>query len=120
MLYRQTLLTTSKILCLLESLLKTTDWKGKQYPYLYLTNILYRLLEASLANPNIKSMHVGIISDSGLNILATGLVGNDTLRKLEFSENPQKTWTKDPKAAFLAMLKDNKGLEVVRFTSDDE
>lgn len=68
---------------------------------------LYRLLEAVNANKNINRLHIGIVSDSGLRIMAELLSRNKSLMRLEFQENPYKRWTQDAKLAFTQMLKNH-------------
>lgn len=43
-------------------------------------------MEAANACKNIEKLHVGIITDSGLRILAEGLMGNESLEELTFQE----------------------------------
>jgi len=60
-------------------------------------------VEAANACKNIERLHVGIITDSGLRILARGLVGNESLEELIFSEtdNHQRYWTEEARGAFI-------------------
>lgn len=63
---------------------------------IYLDNTgLQRIVEAVNACKSIEKLHVGVITDSGLRILAEGLMGNESLEELEFSEtdNHQRYWT---------------------------
>lgn len=48
---------------------------------------LQRIMEASAVNKNIKVLHVGIVTDAGLQIMADQLQFNDSLIKLEFQES---------------------------------
>eukprot|EP00349_Pseudokeronopsis_sp_Brazil_P012462 CAMPEP_0202977798 /NCGR_PEP_ID=MMETSP1396-20130829/84464_1 /ASSEMBLY_ACC=CAM_ASM_000872 /TAXON_ID= /ORGANISM="Pseudokeronopsis sp., Strain Brazil" /LENGTH=109 /DNA_ID=CAMNT_0049716611 /DNA_START=413 /DNA_END=742 /DNA_ORIENTATION=- len=63
-------------------------------------------MEASAKNTNIVHLHVGIVSDAGLMIMAEELKNNMSLLFLEFQENPEKTWTKGAKKAFAETLRD--------------
>ena len=47
---------------------------------------LLRIIEASNQCHQIKTMHIGTLSDSGLKILAEKLVGNQGLEVLQFDE----------------------------------
>ena len=47
-------------------------------------NGLYRLLEATNQNKNIKRIHIGVISDYGLLAMSELLKANKSLLRLEF------------------------------------
>lgn len=68
-------------------------------------------------NKSIKKLHVGIITDVGLNILANELKNNDSLIKLEFQENPDLTWTFEPRNKFANTLREFTKLQMVKFDS---
>jgi len=67
---------------------------------------LMRMMEATSKNQNIKHLHVGIVSDAGLMIMAKELKNNLSLHVLEFQESAEKTWTIEPKKEFAKTLKD--------------
>ena len=80
-------------------------------------NGVYRMLEAANANPNIKRLHLGVVSDYGLRSMAELLVKNKTLIRLDFQEDEKAPWTSPAKAGFCAMLKEYTELEQVRVCS---
>lgn len=73
-------------------------------------------MEAANACKNIEKLHVGIITDSGLRILAEGLMGNESLEELTFSEtdNHQRYWTEEARQAFVKLLKMSSKLKSVK------
>ncbi len=73
-------------------------------------------MEAANACKNIEKLHVGIITDSGLRILAEGLLGNESLDELTFSEtdNHQRYWTEEARQAFVKLLKCSTKLKSVK------
>lgn len=48
---------------------------------------LYRIIEAVNKCKSITKLHVGIVTDEGLNTMASLLPNNQTLIKLEFQES---------------------------------
>jgi hypothetical protein len=88
------------------------------------TTGLYRLLEAVNLNKHIQKLHLGIVSDYGLNTMAELLKANSSLKKLTFQEDETKPWGDEAKHAFCKMLKKHTELEGVKFKSakrpDDE
>ena len=48
---------------------------------------LQRILEAATVNNNIKHLHIGKVTDKGLNIMAAELKNNKSLISLEFQES---------------------------------
>ena len=58
---------------------------------------LYRLLEAVNHNKHLQKLHVGIVSDYGLNTMAELLKANKSLKKLTFQEDETKPWGNEAK-----------------------
>ena len=68
---------------------------------------LQRVLEAVNNIACIEKLHVGVVTDSGLKILAAQLAHNTTLEELQFSETPdhQKYWTEESRCCLVETLK---------------
>lgn len=68
---------------------------------------LVRIIEAANANENIIKLHLGIITNNGLKLLADKLKNNEYLEELQFQEtnDPQKLWAEDGRKAFTDMLR---------------
>lgn len=83
---------------------------------------LTRIIEACNLNRNIKKLHIGILTDEGLQALAQLLATNTSLESLTFQETAdhQKYWTAAGKAALVEMLKNGTKLINVEmsFTCD--
>jgi len=89
---------------------------------------LTRVIEACNLNTNVKRLHIGVLTDEGLQALATLLASNESLEQLTFEETKdhQKYWTTAGKAALVSMLKNGTKLMDVEMsftrdkTSEDE
>lgn len=68
---------------------------------------LLRIIEASNLCQNVKTLHVGTVTDSGLKILADKLASNKGLEVLQFEETAdhQAYWTVESMRSFADMLK---------------
>lgn len=91
--------------------LKELSFKGISLESIGLT----RVIEACNLNTNIKSLHLGVLTDAGLQSLAQLLAPNTTLQFLTFSETKdhQKYWTEAGKTAMVEMLKNGTKLKRV-------
>ena len=72
-----------------EALLSRPDYPIEKIKFKYVNleeSGLYRLLEATNANANIKKINVGIVSDYGLRTMSELLPRNKSLLRLEFQE----------------------------------
>lgn len=77
---------------------------------------LLRIIEALNVNPNIKSAHLGIITDNQLKLVAKNLKYNKSLQKIKFQECFLSPWSKENKALFIKLLSEcDLPLEIVSF-----
>lgn len=83
-------------------------------------NGLLRIIEAANVNSNIRKLHMGVISDRALLLMAETLKKNTTLEKLKFTEDPDNTWSESSKHGFIEMLKQHKNLIKVKFEPADK
>jgi hypothetical protein len=81
---------------------------------------LVRVIEAANANKNIVELNVGIITDTGLTILADILKTNDSLSEITMVQttDPQKLWTNRGRSALTAMLREHTQLRKVKMFKD--
>ena len=79
--------------------IKELSFKGISLESIGLT----RMIEACNLNRNIKELHIGVLTDAGLQTLARLLAEHTSLEDLSFEETKdhQKYWTTEGKAAFL-------------------
>lgn len=77
---------------------------------------LLRIIEAANQCPQIEKIDVGVVTDSGLRILANKLSTNTGLRELEFRETSdhQKYWTVEARKLFTDMLKTSTNLKEIK------
>lgn len=82
---------------------------------------LMRIIEALNANRNITNVHLGLVSDQGLLIMARNLKDNTSLRKMKMQENPVSRWGEKSKNEFIKLLRTQKvPLNKVKFEDADE
>ena len=82
---------------------------------------LQRIIEAANACKSMEKLMIGVITDTGLRILAAGLKSNCSLEELEFSETPdhQKYWTAEARQQFVDLLKHSTKLKKVKVKFQD-
>lgn len=78
-------------------------------------NGLMRIIEAANQNQNIKVLNVGVVTSVGLLRMAQCLRHNKSLEKLKFTESEVSHWSENSKSEFVAMLKEHKYFEKVKF-----
>ena len=66
---------------------------------------LMRIIEALNTNKNITNVHLGLVSDQGLLIMARNLKNNTSLRKMKMQEHPDSRWSEKSKNEFIKLLR---------------